>query len=189
MSNPGSGAPGRRLGLAAAALAASLVLVALPTRAGAADGKLVSECIKRVASSSMVMGANAEIIGVIACAGISPSGSGEPGGKEFDEKVRRISKCISKVSFFSDARGDAADALGAVACVGVVDPDETVACMREVKHSFSYARDDVADLLAARACANANPAKETAACIKQVAFRLEAHGLAAETLAVQACGK
>ncbi|HWR97432.1 MAG TPA: hypothetical protein VN317_03350 [Candidatus Methanoperedens sp.] len=172
-------------------LALAFAAVAAPLRAAAADGRLVSECIRKVASSSFVMGGNAEIIGVIACAGITPEAGGgpAPGGPSFDEKVRRISKCISRVGFFSDARGDAADAIGAIACVGVVDPDQTVTCLRELKRSFDHAEGIEADILAARACANANPAKETAACVRYVAFRLDADGLAAERLAVQACGR
>jgi hypothetical protein len=177
-----------RVGLRTIVVAVSLAALAIPAGARAADGKLVSECIRKVASSSLVMGRNAEIIGVIACAGFSPSG-GEPDAREFDEKVRRISKCISNVSFRSDVRGDAADAIGAMACVGVVDPEETQNCLSEVERSFSIAKGDVAEILAARACANGNPAKETAACVRYVAFRLDANGLDAETLAVQACSK
>lgn len=175
-----------RVGLGAIVLVVSLAVLGMPPGARAVDGKLVNECIRKVASSSLVMGKNAEVIGVIACAGFR---GGELDAKAFDEKVRRISKCISNVSFRSDVPGDAAEAIGAIACVGVVDPEETQNCLREVERSFSYAKGDAAEILAARACANGNPAKETAACVRYVAFRLDADGLDAETLAVQACSK
>jgi hypothetical protein len=146
----------------------------------------VMDCINTVSRSSWAGFQTREMLASIACQGIRDVDTGSP---EFKARLAVLDDCFKKVSFRSRFKGPEAELVAANACVGSTSASETAACMDKVAGSFRHAKDQLAESLAATACSRGNPAEETAACIRAVAFRLNASGTLADTLAAIACGR